>query len=217
MLGNWQMRRADEKMALQQRVAAALSAPAQVLDARPVDAASLVWHQLRMHGRWLREDAIYLDNRPFEGRPGLYVLMPLQLADGTVVLCNRGWLAHDVRQRALIGNYETPSGQIEVEGVAIPDEQRFLELGKKAPGQLGAIWQNFDFAQYQQVSGFTLAPMIVRVDGGPDDGLIRSWPDRGAPFEARIARNHGYAVQWYAMACALLAFYGIRHVRKRYS
>ena len=52
---------------------------------------------------------VYLDNRPTDdGRVGFYVMMPLKLASGVVVMVNRGWLPRNFEQRTNIAAYQTP-------------------------------------------------------------------------------------------------------------
>ena len=171
-----------------------------------------------MRGTWRADQVVYLDNRPNEGRVGLYVLMPLQLAGGTVVMVNRGWLPRDPLARAHIEPYQTPAGEVAVKGIAIALEPSFLNLGHHVAGRTGEIWQNFAFDEYRAASGLAPVPIIVREDQAGKDGLLRNWPDRDSTIEGQIERHHGYAFQWYAMAVALAAltlFYGIRNARRK--
>ena len=55
-------------------------------------AAGLLHRPVILHGHWLAAATVYLDNRQMNGRPGFYVLTPLQLDDRPeVVLVQRGW------------------------------------------------------------------------------------------------------------------------------
>lgn len=216
LLGNWQTRRAEQKILIQQRIVRALNDAPVAISGRASDPASLFWHRVSAQGVWQPDDVIYLDNRPNEGRVGLYVLMPLKLADGSVLIVNRGWLPRDPTSREKIAPYATPSGPTEVVGVALADENRFLELSHPSALKMGAIWENFDFDGFSRASGLQPLRLIVREDSSPADGLVRNWPDRGGSLEGQIERHRGYAFQWYAMGVALIVlffYYGIRNAR----
>ncbi len=217
-LGIWQTHRADEKIVLQQHLLAAESGVALPISGPAPDAASLIWHRVALNGTWLAGDAIFLDNRPLDdGRVGFYVIMPLKLASGVVVLVNRGWMPRDASQRTHLTAFDTPSGPVDVEGVALPDEAHFMDLGNATP-PVNSIWENFNYDKYVHASGLTPLHLVVRQDNRTLDGLAREWPDRGAVLQGQINTHYGYTFQWYAMALAvlgLLVYYGFRHGARR--
>ncbi len=211
-LGRWQTRRADSKIALQERLLDAEQGVALPIDRAQPDVDALIWHRVAMSGTWLAQDVVYLDNRPEGDRVGFYVLMPLRLASGAIVLVNRGWLPRDARDRTLIAPFETPPGEVDVAGIAMPDEPRFLDLGSAKP-RLGELWENFSYDKFEAASGLVPLRLIVREDNATLDGLSRAWPDRGAILQGQIDRHHGYEFQWYAMALAivgLVIYWGFR-------
>ncbi len=222
-LGFWQLRRAAGKEVLQARSEVAASATPVEPDAAALrDPAGLVTRHLRFRGRWMPDQTVYLDNRPQNGQPGFYVLMALRIegpAPAEVVV-NRGWTPRAINDRMRIAPYETPSGVVDVTGVALADEPRLLELAAPAERRLQTIWQNFDSAAFARASGQTPLPLILRQDAGAmsnaahsDDGLIRDWPDRGGVLQGQIDRHHGYAFQWFALAATLAALLIFRVVR----
>jgi cytochrome oxidase assembly protein ShyY1 len=220
LLGNWQRHKADTRIRLQQSVIAALKDPPIDLGREASDATLLVGRRVKAEGQWLSDDVVYLDNRPNQGQPGLYVLMPLRLSDDRVLIVNRGWIARDPQKRDRIGPYQTPQGRVGVVGLVIADESRFLELGAEPTRRPGTIWQNFDFAAFAKATGLVPLPIIVRADSPPGDGLAREWPDRGGVLSSQIARNEGYAFQWYAMSVGIIVlslYYGIRNARLAFS
>ncbi|MBG6108163.1 SURF1 family protein [Frigoribacterium sp. CG_9.8] len=50
------------------------------------------WKQVTMSGTYLADAQVLVRNRPLNGQPGFEVLDPLQLADGSVFVVNRGYL-----------------------------------------------------------------------------------------------------------------------------
>lgn len=216
-LGAWQLRRAAGKEALQQRFEAAAHAPPVEPDAAALrEPRLLVDRHVRFAGRWRPDGVVYLDNRPLAGVSGFEVLMPLAI-DGprpVDVIVDRGWVPRDPHDRQRIASYRTPDGPVAVDGVALADAPRLLELGKPAERRLGGIWQNFDFDAYARASGSLPLRLVVRQDaGGLADGLTREGADRGGALQAQIDRHHGYAFQWFGLAAALAAFLVYRIAR----
>jgi len=223
-LGFWQLRRAAGKEALQAQIDAAADAvPMQPDRASLQDPGSLVFHHLHFRGTWVPEHVVYLDNRPRDGQPGFYVLMPLKIESplSTEVIVNRGWTPRAQDDRTRIAPYATPAGLVDVDGVAWAEEPRLLELAKPGERSLKTVWQNFDFGAYARASGQTPLAFVLRQDrptndardGASNDGLARDWPDRGGVLQGQIDRHHGYAFQWFALAASIAAFIVFRLVR----
>ncbi len=206
-LGFWQRERAHQKAALEARLLQYQNAAPVQVTAAPQSARDIAYHRVQARGRWLPEYVVYLDNRSYHDQPGFYVLMALALDHGSsYVWVNRGWLPRHVAQRTKIFPYQTPAGEIEIEGVARPDAGRAFELGTGSSAPHLRIRQNLDIAAYQKETGLPLQPFVIWQTGDTGDGLIRDWP----PVTAGIARNLGYMVQWWgiAAAIALCGLYG---------
>lgn len=201
-LGQWQDRRAHEKLALQAKMAqGALAAPLD-LDGAPRD--DLAFRRVRVRGQFVPGWTVYLDNRPYNGRAGFYVMMPLRIEGSTMhILVARGWLARDMAQRDRIAPYPTPTGAVTVEGVVKANMGRVMQLGEAAPVTSGAIVQNIDLAQLAKVSGLALQPFVLEQGASDIDTLVRDWP---AP-NLGVEKHQGYAFQWYALAGMALLFF----------
>ncbi|WP_245783517.1 SURF1 family protein [Paracidovorax konjaci] len=230
-LGRWQLSRAAQKEAWQASVEArqarpavapaALAAlpseaPASGPAAAPEDAAGagplddpLVHRAAALQGRWLSQYTVFLDNRQMHGRPGFFVLTPLQLtapgAEGAVVLVQRGWVPRDFLDRTRLPDVPSPAGEVEVRGRIAPPPSRLYELGHAgaAAGAEGSsrIRQNLDMAAYRAETGLArLAPLTVLQTGGSEGTLQRDWP----VIDAGVAKHYGYAFQWFGL-CALVA------------
>jgi len=117
-LGFWQRDRAHQKEALNAQIVAFENAPARRVGAAPVPLKDIEFHRVLARGEFLPDRVVYLDNRPYNDQPGFYVVMPFKLADGGYVLVNRGWLPRNLADRTGIEPYETPKGEIEIEGIA---------------------------------------------------------------------------------------------------
>lgn len=200
-LGIWQLSRAGEKEALQAAIeqherqpALDGAALAAALREQPVE--SLLHRQAVLHGRWVGDRTLFLDNRAMEHRSGFYVLTPLRLARGEgAVLVLRGWAPRDFADRAVLPPVETPSGEVEVRGLLIERPSPVFALGQES---VGPIRQNLDLEAFRRETGLPLAQVVVQQTGPASEGLDRRWP----PPTLGVEKNYGYAVQWFGL-CAL--------------
>ena len=85
-LGHWQQRRAEEKTALGARLAAGNAAAPLQLGAAPLPAQQAEFRRVRVTGQFLRGWPVYLDNRPYQGRAGFYLLMPFAIAGSDLLV-----------------------------------------------------------------------------------------------------------------------------------
>lgn len=219
-LGRWQLSRAAQKEALQAMLEARGRMPA--MDGRVLlsesamaaaEAETLVHRAVVLEGRWLPEHTVYLDNRQMNGRPGFFVLTPLQLV-GTpsgVVLVQRGWVPRNFQDRTQLPQVQTPQDVVvRVVGRVAAAPSRLYEFGggESSAGGHGAegssrIRQNLDLAAFRTETGLALAPLTVVQTGeavGAGDGLQRDWPVVGAGVD----KHYGYAFQWFGL-CGLMA------------
>ena len=208
LLGNWQVRRAAEKTALQARLAQRAALPPLVLDGAPVDPAAIEYRRVMVTGEFISNWPLFLDNRPLEGRTGFVLLMPFKIADSNeAVLVARGWLPRDPAAHDRVPQVATPVGRTTIEGMVVLHPPRVMELGTAPPPRPGAIVQNLDPAGFARTSGLSVLPVLVEQTGldagAPDRALVRKWP---APA-VDVDRNKGYAFQWYALAALAFLFF----------
>lgn len=212
-LGFWQRDRAHQKEALNAQIMAFEHAPVQRVGATPIALKDINFHRVMARGTFLTGQVVYLDNRPYMDQPGFYVVMPLKLADGGVVLVNRGWLPRNLSDRTGIEPYATPAGEVEVEGVARPNASLAFELGHGGSAPHEKIRQNLDVTNYATETGLPLQPFVIQQQNDTGDKLVRDWP---APTLG-VDTNYGYMFQWWGMAAAALGFglYAARRAARR--
>jgi surfeit locus 1 family protein len=201
-LGFWQRDRAHQKESLQARITQFENAPAQPIGGATIALKDIEFHRVRALGSFVPDKVVYLDNRPYNDQPGFYVVMPFKLADGGYVLINRGWLPRNINDRTVIEPYDTPSGQIEIEGIARADATRAFELGQGGSDPHQLIRQNLDVGAYAAETGLPLQPFVIQQLSDDGDKLVRDWP---API-TDVDRNYGYMFQWWGMAVAAVGF-----------
>ena len=79
-LGNWQERRAAQKISAQDKLAQGNAAGPLALTGAPLDAGAVEFRRVTATGQFVADWPLYLDNRPYQGRSGFYVLMPFKIA-----------------------------------------------------------------------------------------------------------------------------------------
>ena len=209
-LGRWQLSRAAEKEALQAaldergRLPAVDGAALLSAAAAPADTQALVHRAVVLQGRWLPQHTVYLDNRQMQGRPGFFVLTPLQLAapNTGVVLVQRGWAPRNFQDRSALPPVDTLVGAVvRVDGRIAAAPARLYEFQGAARSEGSSrIRQNLDLAAFRTETGLALAPLTVMQTGPASEGLQRDWPVVGAGID----KHYGYAFQWFGL-CGLIA------------
>lgn len=206
-LGFWQSRRAVEKQAM-------LDAAAQTLKARdPVPLAAAADPARRRDYDWAggrggfaARPPLLLDNQLRNGQAGLRVYRMFYPERGGELLVDLGWLPL-AGDRALPTIVFPAHGIVEIRGLLAPPPSSGLRLGP-AMARSGDAWllTRVDLAAIKREvgnPGLALAPRVLRLDPALPIGydrdlqlLVNTLPP---------AKHRGYALQWFALALAVLA------------
>lgn len=204
-LGSWQLQRATTKESL-------LAADLQYQQLAPVSlaevfepASGLLVH---LDGHFDERRAFLLDNRTRGGRAGYEVLSPFRLADGTWrVLVNRGWTpASPYRQ--VLPEIRPVEGRTAVQGrLHFPVQPLVLAHRREPASGWPRVVQKVDMEilASQLGPGAPLFPHVVRLDADSPGAYEAQWEELSTPISAQ--RHRAYALQWFAMAAALLILY----------
>lgn len=212
-LGNWQLDRAAERDAVAQAIKAGAQSAGLTLNASTPAEQLQDWRHAKATGTWLPQFTVLLDNRNYNGRPGLWVATPLLLDDasGSALLVLRGWLPRPVGANEHLPDLTPPPENQTVSGRMLPHVPRLFELwnfGGPDPNALPPALatgdaplprvQNLDLENYAGITGLKLLPVVLEQTspepGGPD--LVRDWP----PPPTDSDTNRGYALQWFSFA-----------------
>ena len=200
-LGVWQVERRAWKLALIDRVEQRVHAPAQPIPPRAswpaITAANDEYRHVSVSGRFLH-DRETLVQAVTEDGPGYWVLTPLQRADGTSILINRGFVPSERRDPSTRpdGN---PDGQVEITGLLRITEPKGGFLRDNLPQH--NRWYSRDVAAIVAARDLqNAAPFFVDADAGSQSG--------GGPIGGltvvRFPNNHLiYALTWFALAFML--------------
>lgn len=208
-LGNWQTRRAEEKLDLARQLDEAARGPVLAVPSQPVAPGAMEHHRVTALGQFAARHTLYLDNKIHDHVAGYHVITPLKIRGGeTYVLVNRGWIAAGDRRE--LPRVATPEGETGVAGIAVAPTRRFLELAPEAG--TGPLRQNLVPEREEQRLGLRLQPFVIQQTSEANDRLVRAWerPDTG------VDKHRGYALQWYSFAAlALVLFIALSVKRTR--
>ena len=197
MAGHWQQGRMREKEVLRAQLDAATNALPVPLAALPAasDWSTYRYRGIVATGEYDAHRQILIDNKVHGGRAGYDVVTPLKLADGRVVLVDRGWVAQGA-SRLTLPAVAPPEGSVTVRGRLNVPSSGYLELKAEVP--TGPVWQNLDPARFAALTGVAVLPVVVEQApaGSSSDGLVRDWP---AP-DFGVEKHWIYMMQWYAFA-----------------
>lgn len=200
-LGCWQLARAEEKRELlAAHQAQQLAAPISIdeLERQADPAYKRVW----LHGFFDARHTLLLDNRTRAGKAGVEVLQPFyDQTSGLWLLLNRGWLAWP--DRRISPTFATPNTPLRLQAtVYVPLGEAFqLQTLEPATGWPRLVSEVKPHALWQQLGRGGL-DYEVRLEPGPaafqsDWSVVAMSPDK----------HLGYAVQWFALAAALLGLF----------
>ena len=228
-LGNWQLRRADEKTQMAQvREIAARAAPVAITDQLAV-AQTLDNKQVTVTGWFEPEDSIFIDNRTHNGRAGFHVVTPLRimtLADGlsTRIAVLRGWVPRDIKDRSRLPELRVVNGPVTITGLAQMSLGKVFDIAQlksadpaamPVPDRSQRIWQQFAIDPYAKWLGGSgqLQGVLIRQTVSIDDGLIRDWPQPAND----VNKHLGYAFQWFGLSALTVFLWGFYAWRGRKS
>lgn len=215
-LGFWQLERAQTKEAWQAQLATRQEQGMRsVTDlAGEADPGN---YPVRVEGKPDNAHTVLLDNRMLERVAGYHVLTPVRLEDGRGVLLNRGWWPRGRERQSLPAVPALPEF-ISVSGQSYVYSDKVFTL---ADDDLSApSWplrvQKVEPARIAELVGYPLLPFEVRVAPGQaletGEQMAREWNSAVMGPE----RHRAYAVQWFAMAAALVVLTVLAAIRARH-
>lgn len=149
------------------------------------------WRTVEMTGTWLQPNQVLVRKKSLESNLGLWVVTPLQLTDGTVVIINRGWTAaaNSAIDSPVVA--DVPSGTIEVLGRVRDVQERTSPAPTDLPdGQVDRIIPMEIFSSTETVSNAYVEMTASRPESKTSE--IRTLPEP----EVTEGAHRSYALQW---------------------
>jgi surfeit locus 1 family protein len=203
-LGKWQLHRYHYKQHLLAQYEKNKILPALPFAQWNAENTVQQFQRVAVSGDYVNELTVLLQNRPYKERQGVEVITPLKIAgQKALLLVDRGWIAQDETQRLPAIGPVTSAQQISGE-VKLLNEYQFI-LGKNIldSDAKPIVMQKIDVDELSRVTHQEFYPFILRLSADAPDGFVRDWVISTVQPE----RHLGYAVQWFAMAFALLIAY----------
>ena len=208
-LGIWQLQRAAEKqeMLAKERL---FSKQAPVLW-KPRAALPSQYQRIRVTGRFLSQ-VVLLDNQHHRHEWGYHVLSALLLADGRVVMVDRGFIDGDVTRQTL-PSIDNPRGIISLEGGVYYASKKQWLLGESVEKRQEdtIVIELFDTKALSQFLHKSVYPFMIRLGEQEASGYVRDWPVVAMSPE----RHYAYAVQWFAIAVVIFIIFVALNIKKR--
>lgn len=209
-LGTWQLGRLQWKNNLIDSFEARVAAPPVAVPAGEAAIDPIEFRQLDLTGRFLHDKEIFLTGRTYEGNAGFHVVTPFELADGRLILINRGWVSEGYKDPAKRA-FSRVDGPTKVAGILRKPGQKGYFVPENEPAK--GFW-------------FTLVPAEINAHLGLGTVAIDSfYADAirtsavvtlpiAAKTELNLRNAHlSYALTWYGIALALIGVYVAFHMQ----
>ena len=196
-LGLWQLRRLDERRALNGKILDRRSAMPVSIDGVQSNAAAEPYRSATARGTYDVEHEVLVYGRSLDGEAGQHVVTPLLLPDGGAILVVRGWVPFAM-QAAPVREAAPPSTEVTVHGAFVPDEGD----GSDAPDADGIV-RDLDVRGIASSLPYDVFPLPLQL-------AVQTPPQPGSlPVPVRLpALSEGphlsYAIQWFSFAVIAL-------------
>lgn len=209
-LGLWQLRRLDQRRALNQAILDGLNQPPVTLTDQPVEPDAMHLRRVSVTGTFDNEESVILRGRSLNGQQGAELVVPLHIENSdTAVLVNRGWIPLAFSDAEARRAYDV-DGKVTLEGIAYrtqtrPDTYFAPTDPTPAPGQDGLdAWFRVDIERIQQQVDYPLLPIFVAQS--PDEESTGP-PIPEENIDLSEGPHMGYALQWFSFALILAGIY----------
>ena len=185
-LGIWQLDRLHQRRARNALVAAARARPELAIGGGrgggggglPLSIDSLRDRRVRAQGTYDYARERLWHGRSYEGIPGVDLITPLRLPNGTAVLVDRGWAP-------------SPDGyHVDEQAYREPDSADVVGLGMAAPRGRGDV----DPMALRDSLPYRLLPLVIQQL--PSSTALQRWP----PPELSDGPHLSYVLQWFSFA-----------------
>lgn len=188
------------------------SNPSNEINRKEVFLKQFRYRTLQMEGQFLNDRQLLLDNQISEGKLGYRVLTPFQPKDSKkIILIDRGFIPLG-KNREDIPPITITNEVISLKGF-ITQPSHGLKL-KRADSLEQIRWplkvQYIDYERLLKDFSLDFYPFIVQIQS---DSPLAYWVTLPT-FKNSSHRHLGYAIQWFAMAIAVLIYYGIINGRR---
>lgn len=193
----WQLNRAEEKREMLAEQSTRMNLPAASLQQLDLNGPQN-YRPVRVSGHWA-ESYFFLENRVRNGRPGYEVIGVFESGDLNV-LVNRGWIEASF-DRQVLPEVAFDTAQAEIHGYLYRSAKQPFTLGE--PVWTGAWPERIQALEWDKLTerlDRSVFPYLVRLNPDSESAFTTGWEIVNLPPQ----KHMGYAVQWLALAMALV-------------
>ena len=199
-LGVWQIDRGYNKKELENTFLERQSQPVKEIKYN-IFLESDLYRNVVLEGRYL-ENIFLLDNKIYNGKPGLKVFSPFETTNNSLVLVSRGWVEFEDRSNLPI--IKTINNVFKIQGVLRPESKDFVLENEEMNNKNNPILvQTINLSELSNFLGKPLSPYILELSELSESAFIKTWQ----PINLSSFRHFGYAVQWFGLAIVLIVGY----------
>jgi surfeit locus 1 family protein len=218
-LGLWQLERGRERAAINEGLAARLTAPPIPFAELPRDTASQRWQRVTLTGRYRYDLEQVQAGRTNAGSPGVHLITPFELMDtaadsaptvdqplashagrDTLVIVTRGWVYSANASGVDLGRWREHEGEVvSIAGYVLPLVASADTGASRAGAALAPPLRALDRTTLEARLGVPVAPVQVVMTS---DSVARadSIPRRLAMPAIDPGPHRSYALQWFGFA-----------------
>lgn len=213
-LGLWQLNRSAEKahfIEMRERQETVNFLPSFDLEQ---EKDLYLFRQVDIEGEFVEGVYWYLDNKTQQGKFGYEILALFQSSQNKLVIVNFGWI-QGFADRSKLPQISIPKGPQQLSGrIYFSDQNRFVAHESMSFAKTSVIPQIAFSEMAQEIVQYApdlqLLPYTVQLSETNDFGFSRNWHGELMPPEKHI----GYAVQWFAMALAILVIFLVLSIKR---
>jgi surfeit locus 1 family protein len=213
-LGTWQLRRLAWKSDLIAMAEARVHAPPVPLSealAQRTRGENPEYRHVRLEGR-LRHDLVRYLYAAEHGDWGWDVVTPMELPDGGVILVNRGYIPHALRDSGQRDRLEAESGVALTGLIRLDPGAKPWYLPLSDAQRRNWYWPEIEAMLHSAYPAGAKAITMIYVDADP---VQAGQPPAGGATRLTFSNRHlEYAVTWYLLAATLAVIYGIFAYRR---
>ncbi len=197
-LGIWQINRGYEKRELENTFSFQQSYPVEEITYN-LDSKINLYRNISIRGRFL-QNLFYLDNKIYDGKPGVVVLSPFELEDGSAIIVSRGWVEMQDRQNFM--KIETPNEIMSIVGTLRPASSG-LTLSNDTTLKLDDnffLIQSLAIKEMEEIVGINFKPFVLELSDLSPAAFMSIWK----PINLSSYRHFGYAAQWFGLSLVIV-------------
>ncbi|KAJ0123180.1 SURF-family protein [Diaporthe amygdali] len=205
-LGSWQVQRLQWKTDLIAKCEDRLFRDPLPLPPRvdPVAVAEdFDYRRVYCSGTLRHDQEMLIGPRMRDGEQGFMVITPLERADGSTVLVNRGWIPKRLQNQRARSRDSLPMGEVTVEGLLRKPWKKNMFTPENRPDK-----GEFYFPDVKQMAELTGAqPVWIEATMDPNYMQLMEYEQKGIPIgrpaEVNLRNNHAqYIFTWYSLSLA---------------